>query len=129
MNPLLKDLTGQRFGMLVAIRYVPPGVDGPRRHWVCRCDCGAIARIAPCSLHGGRSRSCGCQQGRRAHALNPGQVFGRLTLLEQAGVSSNGGVLWRCQCECGYVGRFRAGNLKSGNTQSCGCARATRRAA
>jgi len=50
-----------------------------------------------------------------------GRVFGRLTVLEEAGRNQRGKILWKCLCECGNTVNVRASNLKSGNTQSCGC--------
>ena len=49
-----------------------------------------------------------------------GQRFGRLTVLELAGIK-NENALWRCKCDCGNVCDVRGGALTSGKTQSCGC--------
>lgn len=53
------DLTGQRFGRLVALRvwkYHP--TKGLR--WLCQCDCGEKTLVASESLRKGKTRSCGC---------------------------------------------------------------------
>ena len=53
------DLTGQRFGKLVAEkRYY----DAERKitFWRCKCDCGAEAMVRANSLKHGRTKSCGC---------------------------------------------------------------------
>lgn len=55
-----------------------------------------------------------------------GQMFGRLTVVERAGhyVSPNKKqthALWRCVCDCGNTTLVRAGMLKNGQVQSCGC--------
>jgi hypothetical protein len=50
-----------------------------------------------------------------------GQVFGKLTVLEQAGRNRLKKVLWRCQCECGKEAVVVSGSLVTGNTTSCGC--------
>ena len=119
----LVDVTGQRFGKLLVVRYVPPALaEGRPRHWVCRCDCGTIARVAPCSLNGGRTRSCGC--GRGAHEKQMiGRTFGRLTVVAEGTRAADGGKLWQCRCSCGFSGLYRGSNLRAGNTQSCGCLR------
>lgn len=56
-----------------------------------------------------------------------GQTFGRLTVIHKGEdyTRKNGRheTAFVCQCECGNVIRVRASQLKSGNTQSCGCAR------
>lgn len=51
-----------------------------------------------------------------------GQVFGKLTVLEQAGRDKLKKVLWRCRCECGNETVVVSGSLVTGNTTSCGCA-------
>lgn len=50
-----------------------------------------------------------------------GQKFGRLTVLCEAGRNKHGHVLWRCRCECDAETTVRTGDLRSGNTTSCGC--------
>ena len=47
-----------------------------------------------------------------------GQVFGKLTVLEQAGRDRLKKVLWRCRCECGGESTVNAGSLVTGNTTS-----------
>lgn len=32
-----------------------------------------------------------------------GQVFGRLTVLEENGRTSDNRILWKCQCACGNI--------------------------
>ena len=48
-----------------------------------------------------------------------GQVFGRLTVLEEAISGRNR--KWRCQCLCGNVVIVQGGNLQRGVSRSCGC--------
>lgn len=47
-----------------------------------------------------------------------GREFGRLTVIDRADGFPHS---WFCKCNCGGDKIARAGNLKSGNTQSCGC--------
>jgi len=55
----IKDLTGQRFGRLVALYPT-----GERRNsyivWHCRCDCGNEVDVITSSLTTGHTNSCGC---------------------------------------------------------------------
>lgn len=51
------ELTGQRFGRLVAVAVA---FKGKRRRWLCRCDCGAEVEVATEYLNGGHTKSCGC---------------------------------------------------------------------
>lgn len=54
------DLSGTRFGRLVATRTVPskPG----RVTWECICDCGRVVRVRAAYLVNGDTKSCGCRQ-------------------------------------------------------------------
>lgn len=54
----LKDMTGQRFGRLVAIRR--GGISGKNHRCVCKCDCGEEVEVLRDSLMSGGQRSCGC---------------------------------------------------------------------
>ena len=52
-----------------------------------------------------------------------GKRFGRLTVIRKTNQRTNhGSIIWLCHCDCGnddcYVS---SGNLRSGNTNSCGC--------
>ena len=49
-----------------------------------------------------------------------GQRFGRLMVLEECG-RKNGGVVWRCQCDCGNITEVRSNHLRKGAVVSCGC--------
>lgn len=51
-----------------------------------------------------------------------GLCFGQLTVQEFICLKHDG-ALWKCQCSCGNTATVRAGDLKSGNTKSCGCRR------
>jgi hypothetical protein len=50
-----------------------------------------------------------------------GQRFGRLVVIQEADRTANRGVRWLCQCGCGNSKIVTGGNLRSGNTRSCGC--------
>lgn len=52
------DLTGKRFGRLVAQRAAD--VVGRKRKWSCMCDCGNEVAVFRENLSLGRTRSCGC---------------------------------------------------------------------
>lgn len=52
------DLTGQRFGRLVAIERI--GTKWGCAVWRCRCDCGKEVSIPTNCLRNGNTRSCGC---------------------------------------------------------------------
>lgn len=54
-----KDISGQRFGRLVAIR-AEKDSSGRRYVWECQCDCGSIVSVPSISLTTGGKKSCGC---------------------------------------------------------------------
>ena len=56
----MKDITGQKFGRLTAIR--PTRKDEKRRtyFWYCCCECGKTLEIRLESLTTGNTKSCGC---------------------------------------------------------------------
>jgi hypothetical protein len=121
---LAKDHTGRKFGRLTAL-YSIPERQGEKIMWACRCDCGQITTAIASHLTGGRIRSCGCLQREWAseHTFKDrkGQVFGRLTVLEDTGKRKNRAVIWRCRCECGNIVEKLSTTLK--NIASCGCYR------
>jgi hypothetical protein len=48
--------------------------------------------------------------------------FGKLTAIEDSGDRApNGGLVWKCKCDCGNYHLVRGDSLKSGFTKSCGC--------
>ena len=58
------DLTGQRFGKLVAI-YPIYNTEGKHTIWHCKCDCGNECDIDMGNLRSGKSQSCGCTQSKQ----------------------------------------------------------------
>ena len=51
-----------------------------------------------------------------------GQRFGMLTVIEQVyDRRRTPHTRWLCQCDCGSRVIVAGGNLRSGNTTSCGC--------
>lgn len=66
-----EDLTGQRFGRLTVIEFVPN--NKPNSYWKCRCDCGRMVIINAGELKRGSTNSCGCLRRERAIILNKTQ--------------------------------------------------------
>lgn len=94
MKPLI-DLTGTRFGQLVAIRYSDKN-DG-RKAWVCECDCGAVKEIRGSDLRNGGAISCGCfiakklKQGlARKHGMYGSKTYKSWESMIQRCTSKNG---------------------------------------
>ena len=142
-----EDLTGKRFGRLVAIeRDMEMQKITKKTCWKCQCDCGNIVSVRSADLKRGHTSSCGCLHkescsemgkkygpgnakvmGQKYGAINghknfkdiSGQKFGRLTALERVGKEYP--VKWKCKCDCGNEVIVDGSHLRSGHTQSCGC--------
>ena len=68
-----KDLTGMRFGRLVA-KEVYTGETNhkyPGTVWICQCDCGNTTKVETGNLMNGHTKSCGClaEERRRTHGI------------------------------------------------------------
>jgi len=50
-----------------------------------------------------------------------GRRYGRWAVMERRGSDQHGKAMWYCQCDCGAFGYVEGGNLRSGDSRSCGC--------
>lgn len=55
----MKDLTGKRFGSLIAIKRD----EQDTTKWICKCDCGNTTSVYMHNLTCGKAKSCGCKRG------------------------------------------------------------------
>ena len=121
-----RDITGQRFGRLTAIRFVGKNNNSKENLWLCRCDCGNEVEVTLGRLSSGNTKSCGCLKKEFAKQNNykyenlVGKRFGILTVTEELG-SGKQGVKWLCKCDCGNEITASTGDLTSGKRRSCGC--------
>jgi hypothetical protein len=118
MGRKIKDLTGMRFGRLLAVELTDKYI-GSNVVWKCVCACGEETYVRSSKLVSGESKSCGC--GRWKDLL--GLKFGNL-LVERLtdNPSSSGDFVWECLCDCGKRKKIRSSYLnKRGYTTSCGC--------
>lgn len=116
-----RDITGQRFGRLTALRRVPaPEGTAPNDYWLCRCDCGTERVVLASNLIRGHTKSCGCLKQRDL----TGQRISRLTVLERSDQYTTRGKrmvrLWKCQCDCGNI-TYKATDTLTGS-RNCSCA-------
>lgn len=59
----MKNLAGQRFGRLTAIKPVDaPTAKRTTYKWLCVCDCGNVSTVSANALTTGKTKSCGCAQ-------------------------------------------------------------------
>lgn len=115
-----KDISGERFGYLTAIRRSTEN----KSKWVCRCDCGNSKEIATTHLMGGKIKSCGCKRSEMiSNGLKEdisGMTFSRLTAARPTR-DKRGSIKWECSCSCGGKASVSVGSLRGGYTKSCGC--------
>ena len=50
-----------------------------------------------------------------------GSKYGKLTVISLSGRSKDKQKVYLCKCDCGNESNVVSGNLKKGNTKSCGC--------
>ena len=71
-----KDISGQKFGRLTAIKPTEERRNGSV-YWLCVCDCGNEVIVSGANLRQGNTKSCGClkkelasENIRKIHAKN-----------------------------------------------------------
>lgn len=72
------DITGKRFGKLVAIE--PVGKDKRNNVlWLCKCDCGNECTRAVSELHKRNNHSCGCSGKEHLKTMSQGNITHGMT--------------------------------------------------
>lgn len=128
------DLTGQRFGKLVALRRLEEK-KGRVFYWECQCDCGNVCKVVGTYLKNGNTKSCGCgkydglkkynEKQSEKGIIKNGSKFGKLTVLKDLGLKPYGNSgknrrYYLCKCDCGNVKEILGNSLKQNHTLSCG---------
>lgn len=119
VKPRQRDITGMRFGMLVAVAPAGECARNGGLIWHCKCDCGGEVDAPLHQLTSGYRKSCGCLSHPPLKDF-VGKRFGMLTVIEYAG-KRDGMHRWRCRCDCGKESIVGQTLLQSGKTKSCGC--------
>ena len=119
------DITGQQFGRLLALEPIDKR-KGSSIVWKCQCDCGNVTCTRGTSLRKGYTKSCGCLSKEITSKITrkdiTGHRFDKLVALEPTSRrDSNGGIIWKCRCDCGNVIRRPYSSLVFNGTTSCGC--------
>lgn len=68
----IKDLKGQKFGKLTAIK--PCGKKYNKTVWLCKCDCGNEIEVVGTALTSGNTSSCGCLA--KPHGMFGVRIYG-----------------------------------------------------
>ena len=129
-----KDITGQKFGRLTAIRPTSKRDNQGLVIWEFQCDCGNIIERTGRNVWRGDTLSCGClkrdllvqrntENNAQKYAI--GTTFGDLTIISEIFFKTQTRghrQSWvKCKCKCGNVLEVATNNLSTGNTKSCGC--------
>ncbi len=87
-----RNLTGKRFGKLVAVEPTNKRYGGGVVIWKCRCDCGKECEIPSTHLKDGTTKSCGCSKNE---FLSKASTYTSMTRGEtKANKSGKVGVRW-----------------------------------
>ena len=110
---------GKRYGQLTVKKFAGRSPTDGKLLWECQCDCGNITTVRTAHLHSGAVISCGCKN-RAIKKDEIGNRYGLLTVIGSA-PSRRGQAYWKCKCDCGNIIEVCGTNLRTGNSQSCGC--------
>ncbi len=120
--PRIRDITGQRFGRLVAVRRTGE-IRQRSSVWECKCDCGKRTFVILGSLQRGATKSCGCLHKELLTKDMTGKRFGKLVAKRPAKKRKFGRVFWKCKCDCGVTKVIDGATMRRGRVKSCGCSR------
>jgi hypothetical protein len=118
-----KDLTGEKFGKLIALNATDNRDANGCILWECKCDCGNLCYVISASLIRGKTNSCGCYNIEQLKARFKNLIglrFGRLVVVKKNTLRARG-VLWDCVCDCNNEITVESSSLLSKHTRSCGC--------
>lgn len=125
LSKKMKNAYEKRFGRLTA-KF--PVISNNKKQWLCQCDCGNEIVVPYTSLSTENTKSCGCinkdrllekwELYREENSII-GKTFGELTVVKFLR-SENGRPIYLFKCSCGNDVELPIGNVKYGNTSSCG---------
>lgn len=120
----MKDITGQKFGLLTATKVTKKKAGDGSLIWGCICDCGNPYEANGSYLRNGTKTHCGClnKYGNQFTDLT-GQKFEHLTVLKITGKAEDGSYDWLVYCECNPEILFPVNgcDLRRGRKTNCGC--------
>ena len=137
-SPLLRDLTGQKFGRFTVIKRVEDHVTKSGKkmvQWLCKCDYGKLFITLSANIKTGTTKSCGCLASEIAKEKMD-KYHASIVLEDLTGQILNGfNVIGKtkpykdpkyglchqqyiCECvDCGNVKIIRADTLKQGKAR------------
>ncbi len=119
----MRDITGQQFGVLTAIRPTSKRQDGSVI-WEFECSCGWTVqrslRNVMCSVRLNNTISCGCaQRDEDKYKYTIGQTYGKLTVINVEYSEKMKQMVLVCVCTCGSIKRFTPSTVLVGRQRSC----------
>lgn len=91
-------------------------------HWDCICrTCGRLRTIPYMAIVTNRPPECRTCTPRRNDKDERGKRYGRLKVLDDAGLYDGKYRLWRSRCDCGTIKNVLGYTLRLGRVRSCGC--------
>lgn len=126
-----KDITGQKFGKLTAIKPVGQSKQGAY-NWKFNCECGGskiinIGELAARIKNSPQRLHCGCDRALHLNSKDiTGKRIGIMTAMKRLDKKTKGGYwIWGFKCDCGNTREIPINNLimKENNRRplSCGC--------
>lgn len=106
----LKDITGMRSGMVVALNFSHK--EGKFHYWDCRCDCGNMTKIRKNNFLQQKVKSCGCKQNPIAKKLDANREIIRqmraekkqaVEIAEYLGVKPSAINVYISRCNCNGI--------------------------
>lgn len=111
----VRDLTGQQFGDLTVISYIPG------KGWLCQCRCGNTSIVDTRNLTSHHTESCGCWRYRLGRNLKDLTGYENEYLkVVSRDLTTLKPVTWNCICKS-CLKPFKAKNTNIYRVKSCGC--------
>lgn len=123
-RPTSIDITGKRYGKLVAVRF-HSYVDGGRgrsQKWLFKCDCGKDSVILKSHVTKKvkPTHSCGCLSKKHFKDFT-GKTINNMQFLRAVGRNKYKCWMWEIRCFCGREFVTEGNDITSGKIKSCGC--------
>lgn len=121
---IIQDITGERFGRLIAVEPIKERAVNGSVRWKCVCDCGNIVYPTMNNLKRKHTTSCGCVKDDFIKSCKIdviGKKFGYLTVLSEEESIKGERRKVKCLCDCGNIHICSVTDLTTKHTMSCGC--------
>ncbi len=113
----IKDITGQKFGRLTAIKFSHR--QNRRTFWIFKCDCGTERTMRRDGVTQGATKSCGCAKHKRKDVFNLHPKY--LTPIKHISGHSDGDQTWTFKCICQKEINLKLSEVLKYRNKSCGC--------